>query len=136
METTKRNDELITIMIQGFYGNRVLTEVTEEDFDRTMLGCLDSELFKIMDRKIDRTIIPLPGTENLVLIYNKYQEEEKLQWAREIFQKREAVCPLAMIPELGLTLFSRCAVCRITPEGKLASLEGGDGLIAIRYLMP
>ena len=136
MKTNRRNDELITIMIQGFYGNRVLTEVTEEDFDQIMLGCLDAEWFKKMDKKIDRTIIPLSGTENLVLIYNKYQEEEQLEWAREFCQKREAVLPQAMIPELGLTLFSRCAVCRITPEGKLASLEEGDGLIAIRYLMP
>ena len=72
----KKNDNM-AILIQHFYGNRTVTFISPDDFDAIMLGHLDTKLFeKTRDReKIDRTIIKIPDTENLVLVYNKYQEE-------------------------------------------------------------
>lgn len=130
-ETTKR--ELITIMTQAFYGNRTCTEIHPEDIDRFILGYLDDSLK--MDEPIDRTIIKLPNTDNLVLIYNKYQEEESLCEKERYYQEKKYVFkPLALIPELNLEIYSRCIVCRMDEQGNLQSLQNDDYKKFIHYL--
>ena len=67
------------IVAQAFYGNRTITYITEEEMDRFILGYLNASLPLMEDEKLDRTMIPIPGTDNLFLVYNKYQEEERLR---------------------------------------------------------
>ena len=135
----KKNDNM-AILIQHFYGNRTVTFISPDDFDAIMLGHLDTKLFdKTRDReKIDRTIIRIPDTENLVLVYNKYQEEECLkklqQFIQEIYECKNRFNPSAVIPEKGIVLYSRCIVCRINEDGALVSLEQEDCPKVVKYL--
>ena len=122
----KYNENKIPVLIQGFY----------------MLGYLNHELFEKSrahhNEKIDRTIVRLPGTENLVLVYNKYQEEEALNSLQEFIQELRMTDsrynPTAVIPELGLVLYSRCIVCRMNENGELSGIEAGDTEKAVKYL--
>lgn len=138
----KYNENKIPVLIQGFYGNRTVTLVAPEHFDEYMLGWLNHELFTEYynkgREKIDRTIVRLPGTENLVLVYNKYQEEEALNSLQEFIQElrrtESRYNPTAVIPELGLVLYSRCIVCRMNENGELSGIEAGDTEKAVKYL--
>ena len=135
----KKNDQ-ITILIQQFYGNRTVTFINPDEFDAIMLGCLDKKWFEERhDReKIDRTIIRVPDTENVVLVYNKYQEEERLKelqhFIQEVYKHRDRFNPSAVIPEMGIVLFSRCIACRINEDGALISLEEEDCQKVVKYL--
>ncbi len=86
-------------------------------------------------KRIDRTIIKLPGTDNVVLIYNKYEEERSLKRKEKLLkEKGYHLKPLAVIPETGVELFSRCAACRMDPDGNLQSLQGEDYELLWKYL--
>ena len=135
----KKNDNM-AILIQHFYGNRTVTFISLDDFDAIMLGHLDTKLFdKTRDReKIDRTIIRVPDTDNVVLVYNKYQEEERLKelqhFIQEVYKNRYRFNPSAVIPEMGIVLYSRCIACRINEAGALISLEKEDYPKVVQYL--
>ncbi len=138
----KYNENKIPVLIQAFYGNRTVTFINPDHFDGIMLGYLNHELFEKSrahhNEKIDRTIVRLPGTENLVLVYNKYQEEEALNSLQEFIQElrrtESRYNPTAVIPELGLVLYSRCIVCRMNENGELSGIEAGDTEKAVKYL--
>lgn len=132
----RNKGELLSIVIQAFYGNRMGTEVYEDEVDSRILGHTSLPLkFPDDNEKVDRTIINLPCGDNLVMIYNKYQEDRALKRKEEVFVKKNYVIkPLATIPELGIELYSRCAVCRINGEGRLLSLKDGDYETVIKYL--
>ena len=121
-EKPEKKEETIAILAQAFYGNRTGTEIFLKDVDRFILGYLSDEL--VVTEPIDRTIVRIPNTKHLVLIYNKYQEEETLQ-EKEVWFKEDGYVlkPLAAIPELDLEIYSRCIVCRLNEDGNLASLE-------------
>ena len=70
-------NEHISIISQAFYGNRTGTEIRRENIDRFILG-YQTDDFDVTEA-IDRTVIHLPGSDNLVLVYNKHQEEERLK---------------------------------------------------------
>lgn len=135
----KKNDQ-IAILIQHFYGNRTATYISPDEFDAIILGCLDKKLFEERhDReKIDRTIIRVPDTDNVVLVYNKYQEEERLKelqhFIQEVYKHRDRFNPSAVIPEMGIVLYSRCIACRINEDGALISLEEEDCPKVVKYL--
>ena len=135
----KKNDQ-IAILIQQFYGNRTVTFINPDEFDAIMLGCLDKKLFEERhDReKIDRTVIRVPDTDNVVLVYNKYQEEERLKelqhFIQEVYKNRDRFNPSAVIPEMGIVLYSRCIACRINEAGALISLEKEDYPKVVQYL--
>ena len=125
--------DLLFIVAQGFYGNRTGTEIRKEDIDRFILGYQTDEY--PAEEPIDRSIIHLPGSDSLVLIYNKYQEAERLEIKERVFKEDNYVIkPLATIPELNLEIYSRCIVCRMIADGEFASLEDGDYEIWGRYL--
>lgn len=128
-------NELIFIVSQAFYGNRTGTEIRRENIDRFILGDQSDDL--PVSEPVDRTIIRLPGSDNLVLIYNKYQEEERLAAKeRALREDNYVIRPLASIPELALEIYSRCIVCRMNVTGELESLGEGDSAIWSRYLAP
>lgn len=128
-------NELICIIFQAFYGNRTGTEIRRENIDRFILGYQSDAL--VVTEPIDRTIIRLPGSDNLVLIYNKYQEEERLKVKERALQEDNYVIkPLAAIPELNLEIYSRCIVCRMNADGVFESVCESDYEIWGRYLAP
>lgn len=126
-------NNLISIIAQAFYGNRTGTEIKKENIDRFILGILDNSI--PIEETVDRTIIPIPNMENLVIVYNKHQEGKKLK-DKEEYLKEDGyeLKPLAFIPEQNLEIYSRCIVCRINDEGELESLEEGDYEKFIKYL--
>ena len=132
-QAEERRKGLLSIITQAFYGNRTGTEIRPDEVDNFILGHLDS--FPWND-SIDRTIIRVPDTEELVIIYNRFQEEKSLQQKEEWFREDGYVAkPLAVIPEIGLELYSRCIVCRQDPvTGELKSMQDEDYEIACRYL--
>lgn len=134
-------EKKMAIIAQGLYGNRMMTFIDPEHFDALMLGYLDMGAYESMrdEEKIDRTIIRVPDTENLVLVYNRFREEKRLRSLQEFIQtvrinKFDRFNPSAVIPEMGIVLYSRCIACRITEEGELVSVEQGDYEIVCRYL--
>lgn len=133
MTETVKKEKMLTIMIQAFYGNRNLTRVRESGFDQLILGIPAPEFYQ--EKGIDRTIIPLEGTDHLVLVYNRYQEEERLKKKEKLLEEENYVLkPLAYVPERDLYVYSRCAVCRIDENGELDSLQKEDLQDCIRYL--
>lgn len=120
-----KNEAVITIVTQAFYGNRVTTSVKEDQLDAFILGFVSTELFDA--NEVDRTMVPVPGTDNLVFIYNKISEERALQ-SKERLLKEEGYHkkPLAVISEVNLKIYSRCIVCRIDEQGNPVSLQSED----------
>ena len=114
-------EKKMTIIAQGLYGNRMMTFIDPEHFDALMLGYLDMNAYESMrdEEKVDRTIIRVPDTENLVLVYNRFREEKRLRSLQEFIQTVrintfDRFNPSAVIPEKGIVLYSRCIACRIT----------------------
>lgn len=127
------NNETIFIISQAFYGNRTGTEIRREDIDRFILG-YQTDDFDVTE-PIDRTIVHLPGSDELVLIYNKYQEAERLETkVRALREDNYVIMPLATVPEMNLEIYSRCIVCRMNATGEFLSLGKGDYEIWGRYL--
>ena len=120
-----KKESVLTIVTQAFYGNRVITGVKEDDLDALILGFVSPELFD--GKEVNRTMVPVPGTNNLVFIYNKFREERALK-SKERLLKEENYHkkPLAVIPEENLEIYSRCIVCRIDEFGNPASLQSED----------
>ena len=119
----KTNNNLLKIVAQAFYGNRTGTEVKVENLDSFILGYTDN--FIKVTEKIDRTVVKIPNTNNLVIVYNKHQEEEKKDLKRK---------PLAVIPEKDIKIYSRCVVCRMNENGEFESLQNEDYKKFMKYL--
>ena len=125
--------DLITIVAQAFYGNRTGTQIRRADLDAFLQGYVDATHFS--GENIDRTIVSVPETDNLVIVYNKYQEAEAIQ-KKELLLKKEGYQkkPLAVIPSTGLEIYSRCIVCRINEAGEFESLQPEDYEKFMHYL--
>ena len=130
--TIPNNKDMISVVMQAMYGNRTGMQLGEEDINRYVLGYLSFNL--PIDKEFDGSIIQIPNTK-CVIVYNKYQEEKTLQ-DKEYIQKRydHTYKPLAVIPELNITLYSKCFMCRMDDDGNLTSLEDGDGKYVVKYL--
>lgn len=123
----------IKVVTQAFYGNRTGTEINRENVDSFILGNLDGINGK--NERVNRTIINVPNTDNIVIIYNKYQEEERLQRKEELLKNENyRLKPLAVIPENNIEIYSRCIVCRMNEHGELESLKSGDYEKFVKYL--
>ena len=126
--------EKIYILLTGFYGNRTIIDMTREklenrsngiNLEHMILGILDKVAI-IGDEKFDTTILPIPNTNNLVILYNKYQEEIK--------SANKHTKPLISIPTENIEFYSRCAICRQGEDGKLYSIEPQDMKDIVDYL--
>lgn len=121
------------IVSQAFYGNRVATEIRRENVDRFILGYIDDNLS--VTEPIDRTIVNVPNTDGIVLVYNKYSEAERKEQKKRAFAESNYVIePLAVIPEENIEIYSRCIACRINKNGELESLREGDYDKFVKYL--
>lgn len=76
--------------------------------------------------KIDKTVIHIPNADNIVLVYNKYQEEEVI--------KDNMKKPLIFIQEDNIKIYSRCIVCRLDKDGAFKSISKEDFNIIKKYL--
>ena len=133
IEKASQTPDYLIILAQAFYGNRTMTEIRPEDMDRFVLGYLDSSLE--ISEPIDRTVVRIPGSDSLVLVYNRYQEEERLKEGEKLLREENyEIKPLAVIPEINLTLYSRCIALRMNEDGSFASLQEGDSRILVKYL--
>ena len=97
------------------------------------MGILDPELTRPKG-EIDRTVVKVPGTDNVVMIYNKYEEEKCLAYGRELAEEGRIIKPLAFIPEEGIEIYSRCIVCRMNEDRELESLQYEDLDKCLEYL--
>ena len=131
MENAQKH--LITIMTQAFYGNRTITQIKKDGVDGFVLGNVDGDVMTW--QKVDRTIVRVPGTDNLVIIYNGIKEVEALQRKEKALkEKGYEMKPLAVIPEENLEIYSRCIVCRMNEIGELESLQNDDYDKFMHYL--
>ena len=127
MEEIKMNNETLTIMAQAFYGNRTITTIKADKIDSFILGYIDSSLMDDRDA-IDRTIIKVPNTDNLVIIYNKYEEDK--------YREDEDVTrPTVIMPEKDVTLYSRCIACRLNDDNSFTDITKEDINIINRYFV-
>lgn len=120
-------NDVIKVVAQAVYGNRVETEIDKNNVDRFILGYLDNSIS--VSEEIDRTIVGIPNEDNIVIVYNKHEEEKELRRAEELSMK-----PLVVIAEKNIEIYSRCIVCRIDSNGELASLQNGDYEKFVKYL--
>ena len=118
-------NDVIKIVAQGFYGNRTATEVNRNDVDRFILGYLDNSIN--VTEKVDRTIVSVPNTDNVVIVYNKYEEEK-------VMKHKDVKKPLVAIKENNIEIYSRCIVCRINEYREFESLQSGDYEKFMKYL--
>ena len=120
------NSKYITVMAQGYYGYNVITKIKNENIDKFILGIHEDNYpeYLMKDKKIDRSIIEVPDTDNLVIVYNKYKEEKNV---------KENMKRSAIIPELDISLHSKCIACRIDKNGNLESLQPEDVDTILKY---
>ena len=119
----------IRIVAQNFYGNRTLTDISLEKLDWFILGFISEDAIKFgertgKDEKMSREVIDIPNTD-CVLIYNPIMEED---------DRKNLSKPVAIIPELGLEIYSRCIICRKDKDGNFASLTPDDYEKVKKYL--
>lgn len=130
MNNEKNN--LINIVAQAFYGNKTATEIDRNKVDRFIIGSLDDYP---IDYPIDRTIVKVPNTENIVLVYNKHKEKDMRELKEKALKEANYVMkPLAVIAEENIEIYSRCIACRIDEHGELQSLLNEDYNKLIGYL--
>lgn len=127
------NNNIISIVSQAFYGNRTGTEIKVENMDNFILGNLDNKTEAW--QKIDRTIVKIPNLDNIVLVYNKYQEENRLKYKDKVMNEEGyEIKPVATIPEINMEIYSRCIACRINENEEFESLHDGDYEKIEKYL--
>ena len=126
--------ENIGVVMQAFYGNRTYTDLREDTIDYMLQGVLDKKFG--LDYEVDRTIIAIPDSK-CVLVYNKHQEVDQLKQNEEWKQRDAYIAkPLATVPELGVEIYSRCFICRMSDAGILESIQDEDAVVVSKYLAP
>lgn len=143
--SVKRTENNIKVIAQQFYGNRTGTSIRVEDIDCFLHGIMSPELFDGETDRVSRKTISIPGTDNVVIVYDQSQEDE---YVNEIFpeiyakegQKYRERCGKDMkipvsceIPEMGLRIHTRCFACRIDENRELSSLEDEDIAAVLKY---
>ena len=137
----QNTQEEIGVIAQEFYGaGTMLAIIPKKKIHRFLAGWLTDTGMRNVNGKIIRvplldeelgdltyTIINIPDTENLVLLYNNAKEEN---------YKNEGMKVTVNIPELDLTLHSTCFICRQNEQTKeFESVKDGDLKIVKKYLV-
>ncbi len=140
-EDGSKSSNSIRIIAQQFFGNRTETTINRAEVDFFLKGILDPELYRNEDLNADRRIVKVPGTDNLVIIYDQKQEDEYVnvdfpKMYAEYFDrygeelKMHVTCE---IPEIGFKIHTRSFVCRIDINGGLQSIGDGDDVFMLNY---
>ena len=135
----KKNENIaIRIISQHFYGNRTGTRITRDEVDHFLRGDLSGNCNSEDIKDVVRKIVRVPGSDNIVIVYDQKQEDDYVntefpatyaaygaeyleRWGEEL--KMVVSCE---IPELGITLHTRCFACRMDENGMFQSLEASD----------
>ena len=106
----------------------------DQDFDLTLSEAPSMTVCGQI--KIDRTYIRIPDTENLFLIYNKYQEERHLKQyeERKVHGHPGDADPIVIIPEENIEIHSRCLLVRLGASGEPENLQEDDLEKAWKYI--
>ena len=121
--------DLIHVVAQQFYGNRTMTELYPDEIDWFILGWIGKDGIEQGKRlgdeeNIAREVIEIPNTD-YVLVYNPVMEDIDKDCNNK---------PVAIIPELGLEIYSRCLICGKDKNGNFASLTSSDYEKVKKYL--
>lgn len=134
----KMTEGTIEIIAQCFYGNRTGTNVKPENIDAFLKGWTDVQYYDPETEPVNRKLIHVPADENVVIVYDRIEEENYLTVefpeTYELIGKsykegtgRELTPYVSChIPELDITLHTRCFACRIDENGNFCSLRPGD----------
>jgi len=110
---------LLSVIVQGFYGNRTGTTLRKSEIDGFLSGHTAAPS--------DRAIVHIPNSDGIVLVYNKHMEKEYLERKERLLaEENYRMKPLAYVAESEIEIYSRCIACRITPDGEFESLREGD----------
>lgn len=141
----KMMEGTIEVVTQCFYGNRTGTNVKPENINAFLRGSIDGQFYDHEREPVDRKLIHVPADENIVIVYDQNQEDEYLtkefprlyaEMAEDYKNStgRELTPHISChIPELDITLHTRCFACRIDENGNFCSLKDGDGEKFINY---
>lgn len=117
---------IITVEIQGFYGNRTITDIgTDERLDRLLQGWTIKPPIPL-DYEINRTYIHVPENDNIVFIYNKYVEADNL---------KSGMKATVNIPEMDIVLHCKVIACRCGANGELSDLLPEDIKTVEKYFL-
>ena len=111
-EENKVMKNYISIITQCFYGNRVATEIKRENVKFFLAGILSPELFPGEYETVDVKTVNVPGTQNIVIVYDQNQENNRID-------DEETEYITCEIPEIGLKLHTRC-LNSATPRSSLS----------------
>ena len=123
-EMESRKTDLIFVLAQQFYGNCTGTEIERERADYFLRGYVGIGGPKDVEDVVRKTVT-VPGTDNVVIVYDRTQEEQRPEGMTE------ASCE---IPELDFRIYTRCFACRMDAKGVLQSLEKEDMEKVCKYL--
>ena len=141
----KKNTDLIAIIAQHFYGNLTGTEIRREHINHSLVGNLNPKLFPNDDKDVVRKVIHLPGAEHIVVLYDQTQEDRYVNvsfpecYARDAEEYRKhtgrelKMQVSCVIPELDITLHTRCIACRMNENGEPEDIRPEDFDIVARY---
>ena len=73
---TNKTENRIFIVTQGFYGNRTGLEINRENINSFLRGVVPAEILPNADEIVDRKVVRVPNTENLVIVYDQNKEDE------------------------------------------------------------
>lgn len=130
-ETAMDNPEkygFITALEVGYSGITGMPMTERDAVDYLVVGYTGRPRRLFGFDTIQRDVIVVPGTENLLIIYNQYYEDEYKEKLKGHMQ------PIIKIPELDFELYTRCYVCRQNEKGELCSIENGDGQRIAQYI--
>ena len=131
----------IGVIAQEFYGaGTMLAIIPKQKIHRMLAGCLADTAMRNVNGKIisvpvsdeelgdlTYTVVNIPDTDNLVLMYNNAREED---------YKNDGMRVTVNIPELDLILHSTCFICRQNKKTKeFESVKDGDLKIVKKYLV-
>lgn len=140
----KNCKKLISVIAQGFYGNRTETQIERSKVKSFLRGYLSSEL-PCEESQVEISSVKVPESENIVIVYDLNQEREYMEvkfpeqfkkYGAEYFaDTRKEMIPhiTCEIAELGFKIHTRCFACRIDETGELQGLENDDGEKFINY---
>lgn len=126
--------ETFSAAVRWLSGKWEITNVAKKWLDINLLKY--PSMIAEKDCKLDRSMIRIPGTENLYVLYNKYYEQEQLDILSGIKDVRwkDEVVPVFRIPEENVVLHCHCIICRMDANMEPESLQEGDEALFSRYL--
>ena len=141
----KKNEQTISIVAQGFYGNCTATKIAKAKIDRLLKGYISDDLPCSKTPDVELRFIKVPGADHIVIVYDQKQEDDYVNvefpeyYAREGANYRELwgdelkMHVTCEIPELNFILHTRCFACRIDNNGEFQSLQEQDTPHFLRF---